>query len=605
MTKLAFSTIEHDVDFCVVGGGLSGMCAAIAAARNGLKVAIMQDRPVFGGNTSSEIRMWVCGARGDDNKETGIIEELMLENRYRNPNRNYSIWDSVLFEKIRFEPNITTMLLNCSCNDVTMDGATITSVKGWQTTTQQWHVVKAKLFADCSGDSVLAPLTGAEYRTGREARSQHAEDIGPEVADQKTMGSSCLIQAREMPTAQPFTPPAWANKYLSCDEFMHRTHNLSETQNFWWLEIGGELDTISDAEDIRDELLKVAYGAWDHIKNHCENKDKAKNWTIDWVGMLPGKRESRRYVGDFIMTQNDVRAEGRFDDMIAFGGWPMDDHHPGGFLYKGDPTTFHDAPSPYGIPYRCLYSKNIDNLYFAGRNISVTHAALSSTRVMATCSLLGQAVGTACAIAVQENVTPRQLYENSYTDRLIQMLMDDDSYLPWHKRSVSQLSLDATLTASNGDPQSLRNGIERSFGDDDNGWVGQTGDWIEYSFSEPVKLSETRLVFDSNLNRMIRKKKLSAGEVSGSGDPAATATREMWCNYPIGAPAKAVPVEMVKAFRIEAKDENGQWNVVYQETNNYQRLRKIPLDVKTQAIRLIPESTWGSQHVRIFSWEVK
>ena len=155
----------HKVDLCVVGGGLAGMCAAIAAARHGAKVALMQDRPVLGGNASSEVRMWICGAHGENNRETGIIEEIMLENRYRNPLRNFSIWDSILYEKVRFEPNIT-LLLNCSCTDATVDDDRIRSVTGWQLTTQTWHTVEADLFADCSGDSILAPLTGAEFRMG-------------------------------------------------------------------------------------------------------------------------------------------------------------------------------------------------------------------------------------------------------------------------------------------------------------------------------------------------------------------------------------------------------------------------------------------------------
>ncbi|AQQ72484.1 putative FAD-binding dehydrogenase [Limihaloglobus sulfuriphilus] len=601
----SFKTIEHKVDFCVVGGGLSGMCAAIAAARNGLKVAIMQDRPVFGGNCSSEIRMWICGARGRDNKETGLVEEFMLENLYRNPNKNYSIWDSILFEKVRYEPNITTMLLNCSCNNAEMDGSRIESVRGWQGTTQSWHIVRAKIFADCSGDSVLAPLTGAQYRVGREAKTEFNEDIGPEEADNNTMGSSCLIQAREMPTEQPFTPPAWAYKYTSCDDFKHRTHNLSETQNFWWIEIGGRLDTIADAETIRDELLKIVYGAWDHIKNHCEKKEQAKNWAIDWVGMLPGKRESRRYVGDYIMTQHDVESEGRFDDLVAFGGWPMDDHHPGGFSYTGDPTYFYNAPSPYGIPYRCLYSKNIDNLYFAGRNISVTHAALSSTRVMATCSLLGQAVGTACSIAVHENITPRQVYEDGYISELKEMLMDNDCYLPWNRRDISEMSVRAELIASNGNPEQLRNGIERDIDGEENGWKAGINDWIEYNWSSVQNISEIRIIFDSNLNRMLRTKKLSSDQVNGEGDPAAASARDMWCCYPLDQKPKTVPESMVKAFRIEAKDSNGDWAVVYSETNNYQRLVKIPLNLETEAIRLIPEATWGAEQVHIFAWEVR
>ena len=164
----------HKADLCVIGGGLAGMCAAIAAARHGAKVVLMHDRPVLGGNASSEIRMWICGAHGENNRETGIIEEIELENMYRNPNRNYSIWDSILYEKVRFEENIT-LLLNCSCNSLEMNGNRIKSVKGWQLTTETWHTVEADLFADCSGDSILAPLSGAEYRIGREAFAEFGE----------------------------------------------------------------------------------------------------------------------------------------------------------------------------------------------------------------------------------------------------------------------------------------------------------------------------------------------------------------------------------------------------------------------------------------------
>ncbi|MDF1514671.1 MAG: FAD-dependent oxidoreductase, partial [Anaerolineae bacterium] len=254
--------LHHSVDFCVIGGGLAGMSAAISAARHGARVLLMQDRPVLGGNASSEVRMWVCGAHGENNRETGLIEEIALENRYRNPLRNYSLWDSVLYEKVRLEPNIT-LLLNCSCNDAVMDGNRIVSVKGWQTTTETWHTVEANLFADCSGDSILVPLTGAEYRVGREARAEFDEDIEPERADRRTMGMSCLIQARETDQPQPFIPPLWAYVYESCDDLPHRGHDLLKT-NFWWIELGGEQDSIHDTEAIRDELLKVAFGVWDH-----------------------------------------------------------------------------------------------------------------------------------------------------------------------------------------------------------------------------------------------------------------------------------------------------------------------------------------------------
>ena len=225
-------TINHRADFCVVGGGLAGMCAAIAAARHGAKTVLMHDRPVLGGNASSEVRMWVCGAHGKNNRETGIIEEIQLENLYRNNYPNYSIWDSILYEKARFQPNLT-QLLNCSCVDAAVRSARIASVKGWQTTAETWHTVEAGLFADCSGDSVLAPLSGAQFRIGREAASEFNEDIEPPVAARKTMGMSCLIQARETDRPQRFVAPAWANVYASDADLPNRYHLLQGGQNFW------------------------------------------------------------------------------------------------------------------------------------------------------------------------------------------------------------------------------------------------------------------------------------------------------------------------------------------------------------------------------------
>ncbi|HBE02952.1 MAG TPA: FAD-dependent oxidoreductase, partial [Spirochaetia bacterium] len=289
-------TILHNSDFCVIGGGLAGMCAAIAAARHGLKTVLVHDRPVLGGNASSEIRMWICGAHGENNLETGIIEEIQLENLYRNNYPNYSVWDSILYEKIRFEPNIT-LLLNCSCNDAVMKKNRIFSIKSWQGTAETWHTVKAEFFADCSGDSILAPLSGALCRIGREAASEFAEDIEPAVADHKTMGLSCLIQARETDRPRKFIPPVWANKYPDKDSFPQRRHDLAGSQNFWWLELGGDGDSIHATENLRDELLKTAFGVWDHIKNHGDHG--AENWVLEWVGFLPGKRESRRYIGDY------------------------------------------------------------------------------------------------------------------------------------------------------------------------------------------------------------------------------------------------------------------------------------------------------------------
>lgn len=281
MTNAGFDTIRHDVDLCVVGGGLAGLCAAVAAARHGARVALMQERPMLGGNASSEIRMWVCGAHGANNLETGLLEELKLENMYRNPDRNYSIWDGVMYELARNEPNIE-LLMNCSCLDCEMDGDAVRSVRGWQLTTQTFHEVTARIFADCSGDSVLAPLTGAEFRVGREARAEFGEDIAPEVADRRTMGMSCMLQAREESRPSTFIPPKWAYKFTRAD-LVHRVPDMSNpSENFWYLELGGDGDSIRDTETLRDELLKTAYGIWDYVKN--APKTASATPTGGWTG---------------------------------------------------------------------------------------------------------------------------------------------------------------------------------------------------------------------------------------------------------------------------------------------------------------------------------
>ncbi|NLE56007.1 MAG: FAD-dependent oxidoreductase [Lentisphaerae bacterium] len=585
--------IHHQVDFCVVGGGIAGMFAAIAAARRGAKVALIQDRPVLGGNASSEIRMWICGAHGLNNRETGLLEEINLENNYRNPGSNFSIWDSVLYQAVRFEPNIDLML-NCSVNDATMADGRIVSVKGWQTTTETWHVVTAKLFADCSGDSILAPLTNAKFRLGREAREEYNEDIEPPVADRKTMGMSCLLQARETDSPKSYTPPKWARKFPDDASLPNRGHGYTGTNNFWWIELGGENDSIHDSEELRDQLLAIAFGVWDHIKNHGDHG--AANWELNWVGFLPGKRESRRYLGDHVLTQNDVRAEGRFADIVAYGGWSMDDHHPAGFNHPGAPTIFHPAPSPFGIPYRCLYSANVPNLFFAGRNISTTHAAMSSTRVMATCGLLGQAVGTAAAIATAKGCSPREVGQN-YITQLQQALLDDDCFLPWQRRVVAELSTTAALKASVNDPEPLRNGLDRPSKNDqgawdDNSWQGPAEAWVEYDFGCVVTVSQARMTFDSDLNRC------------GKGACAKQGEKNILSNFPLNQPPRETPPTLVKAFRLEAKGADGQWRCVHREDNNYQRLVRVPLAIQASAVRIVPEKTWGADTCKLFAFEL-
>ncbi|GHT59571.1 hypothetical protein FACS1894109_15760 [Spirochaetia bacterium] len=583
-----FKTITHRVQFCVVGGGLAGLCAAVEAARRGLKVALMQDRPMLGGNASSEVRMWIMGAKGRNNQETGIIEEILLNNYYRNPYKNFSIWDSIIWEIARFEKNIT-LILNCSCLDAEVKEGRVVSVTGWQTTTQMYHTVEAPLFADCSGDSVLAPLTGAEYRVGHEARAEFGEDIAPVYADKKTMGMSILIQARETSGPKTYIPPVWAEKFTK-ELLPHRLPDLKNGgENFWYLELGGVRDSIADTEELRDELLAVAYGIWDFVKNDTENKEKFANFDLEWIGFLPGKRESRRYVGDHILTQNDVREGGKFDDIVAYGGWPMDDHHPEALRTPEEPTIFHPAPSPFGIPYRCLYSRNIENLFCAGRNISTSHVALSSTRVMSTCGILGQAVGAAAAAAIRHGETPRGVYRN-YLGEVQQTLMEDDCWLPGLCRKPSKLTAEAKLASSKGNAEVLRNGHDRPIENEDNGLSLAPGEYAEYTLAKPARVSRARFVFDSDLNR----------DTQHEGIPYKW---PMYATYYLDTKATYVPKTMTKAFSISLTLADGT-NRVIKITDNHQRLVYVDIGAEVSAVRYEPVSTWGNAESHIFSFEL-
>lgn len=589
-SPISFAIEEHRTDLCIVGGGLAGICAAVEAARHGIPVVLMQDRPMLGGNSSSEIRMWVSGSHGKNNRETGILDELQQENHFRNPEKNYSLWDGILYALVKAEQNIE-LLLNCSCIDCVMDGSRIVSVTGWQMSTQSYHKVHARVFADCSGDSILAPLTGAIYRHGREACGEFNESIAPAEADSKTMGLSLLLQARETSHPVPFIAPKWANHY-GREDLPGRVPDLSDIrENFWYMELGGEQNTIADSESIRDELLKVAYGVWDYVKNDPENHKRNQNWSLDWMGFLPGRRESRRYVGDHVMTQNDVSAGGDFPDTIAYGGWTMDDHDPGGISTKRPPNIFHPAPSPYGIAYRCLYSINIDNLMFAGRNISATHAAMSSTRVMATCALLGQAVGAAASIALAENIPPREVGK-SHIAHLQQILLEDDCYLPGIRRRVPDCTVYAELVCQAENAENLRDGWDRPIGDKDHGCYVLPGQSVEYAFHEERKISRVRIVFDSDLN------------YDTLPEEERILQRSMFHNKPLGLALSHVPKTMVRSFYVEALLKDGSSCILFSTDCQIKRLFILDVFCQCTGIRLVLNSTWGAALCHIFSFDV-
>ena len=585
-SKEAFKTAEHQTDLCVVGGGMAGLCAALSAARHGAQVVLMHDRPVLGGNASSECRVHICGAdrhnRIKNMRETGILEELRMENLYHNPNRSFSVWDTILFEKAMEEPNIL-LLLNCTCLDAETDGNHIVSVTGWQLTTQTYHRVHGKVFADCSGDAVLAPLTGAEHRMGREARSEYGESIAPATADACTMGMTCLFQAKEYPTSQPFESPSWAERYEDCDELPYgaRGHNWWQ-MGYWWVELGGEDHGIHDTERLRDELLKIVFGVWDHVKNRCPKKSAADKWALEWVQFLPAKRESRRYLGAHVLTQSDIESEGRFDDVVAYGGWTMDDHHPAGFraVEIGSPATvFHPAPSPYGISYRCLYSRNVANLMFAGRNASCSHTAMSSTRVMGTGCSMGQALGTAASMAISKDVELSRI--DDCIDELQQKLLVDDAYLPWVQQRLPDLTVRSEIKASAGDPEPVRDGINRPVGEALHGWECREGDWIAYLFPQITSVNRVDLVMDSGLDKCIAMSYLQKDDQLTSPPPT-----------------------LPRDFRLEGLVDD-RWTELIRAEGNYRRFRNFAIRQRLEGVRFVLERTWGAPDSCVYSFSVE
>jgi len=581
--RQSFPIETHEVDVCVVGGGMAGLCAAVAAARHGARTVLMQDRPVLGGNASSETRVHVCGADRHNQvknmRETGILEELRLENLYRNHQRSFSVWDTVLYETAMLQPGLT-LLLNCSCLDAAMDGPRIESVTGWQLTTQTLHRVSAGMFIDCSGDAILAPLTGAAWRMGREAGREYGESLAPETPDERTMGMTCLFQTRRHDSPQPFEPPSWAYTFDESDlPYGARGHGWWE-MGYWWIELGGEEHTIRDTERIKHELLRTAYGVWDHIKNGGDHG--AENWALEWIQFIPGKRESRRYIGEHVMTQHDIESGGRFEDTVAYGGWTMDDHPPAGFrgAKLGHPAAvMTQCRSPYGIAYRSLYSRNVPNLLFAGRCASCTHVAMSSTRVMGTGSSMGQAAGTAAALAAKLGVEPSGLLDHMSV--LQQALLADDCYVPGLVREFSDLTRTADLTASQGDPEPVRDGVSRPVAGDPHSWTCRVGDHVEYSFDGPRRLREVALVLDSALEKNVQMS-------YHQRDDQLTAP----------------PSELPRALRVEAL-RSGEWRTCADVAHNRQRLVRVPVDIEAESVRLSIDGTWGDDETRVFSFSVE
>lgn len=441
-------------DLVVVGGGLAGVCAAITAARAGIKVILVQDRPVLGGNGSSEVRLWVLGATshmGNNNRwarEGGVIDEILVENTFRNREGNPLLVDALLLEKVVGEPNIT-LLLNTAVFEATKRGPdTIESVRAFCAQNSTLYDLAAPLFCDASGDGVLGFMAGAAFRMGAESREEFGEKFAPSQEYGELLGHSLYFYTKDTGRPVGFTPPSYALKDITkiprWRQFNAREHGCK----LWWIEYGGRLDTVHATEEIKWELWRVVYGVWHHIKNSGQFPEAA-NLTLEWVGAIPGKRESRRFEGDYMLRQQDVVEQRAHPDAVAFGGWSIDLHPADGVFSEKPGCNQWHAKGIYPIPYRSLYSRNISNLFLSGRLISASHVAFGSSRVMATCAHVGQAVGMAARLCRRDGVSPRALGEPARMRELQRDLLRTGQHIPG--RSLcddADLAQGAQITAS-------------------------------------------------------------------------------------------------------------------------------------------------------------
>ncbi|MFR9526064.1 MAG: FAD-dependent oxidoreductase [Rikenellaceae bacterium] len=586
------STINKDREYrfevAVIGGGIAGVNAAVAAARHGAKVVLVQNRPVLGGNASSEIHVPINGSYHLENKfkvdrETGLVDELQMRNRYYNKDMSWSVWDHVIYDFVTREPNITLML-NTHAQKAIMDGNKIRKAICFQQSTESRITIEADVFIDCSGDGQLAVSAGADYRTGREGKAEFNEKYAPDQPDGWVMGDSIQFSSREMDHPVEFHAPEFAVKYDPSKMNARKIQGFS--CGFWWVEFGSDLDITADTEENRHRLLAYLYGAWDYVKNYGKFPESA-NSALDWVGSVPGRRESRRFMGDHILSERDLTEYRHFEDTVASaGGWSLDEHCPGALDNPTEPASyFHQRFKQFTeIPFRSLYSRNIDNLMMAGRNISVTHIALSAVRLIAMCANMGQAVGTAAVMCVRKGVTPRSIAQNHISE-LQESILRDDIYIPNRPAAdPADKARRATITASStasGDAKLLTDGYSRDEVEKDHHWLSSgVNSSLTLKWDAPVEISSIEIKGDTNLHGEMqihpKRSKLEA-QIPG------------------------MPPQLVKAAKVELFVD-GEWKNFASVDNNLTRRIIFAGDksVMSDMARITFSETWGDDAIRLY-----
>lgn len=442
--------IPIDTDITVAGGGLAGVCAAIAAARQGRSVSLIQNRPVLGGNSSSEIRVWTRGSTGGGNlfsEEMGILGELKLANQYKNPEGNPHLWDEILLDAVYQEPNIS-LYLNTMIIEVEHTEGHINALKALELHSERHFVFSSLIYVDATGDGFVAASTELAYVIGKESSETYGEPHAPKQFDPTTQGCTILMTLSKRDRKIPFIAPSYAYPIEHIEKLLNTGGRIvTEKSNgcdFWWIEFGGEKDTINGIAGISFELKRLALGIYNYIKN--SGKYDADTLELTWIGNLPGKRESRRFLTEYVLTESDILESREFEDVVFNGGWYLDYHPSQGIYSKNDFCTQIPVAS-YGVPLRSLFSLKSDNLLLCGRIIGTSHAAFASTRIMNTCALSGQASGTAASILASESMQTKALLEPRVVEKIQTILRDDDMLLVGNAQQPIQDTLSCEVSS--------------------------------------------------------------------------------------------------------------------------------------------------------------
>lgn len=433
-------------DLAIVGGGPAGICAALEAARLGLQTVLVHNRPVLGGNSSSEVRVWTRGAVGAGNlfsEEMGVLGLLKMRNLYANPDGNPVFWDEVLLDAALAQPGLT-LLLNTHVTDLSVRDGRVEWVQGSQQASERTYRVRARMFLDATGDGTLGARAGVPYWVGDRLYDENAP-----AAPTGLLGSSILYYVKKEDHPVTFVPPDYAYDMKTVESLLGRGGRIiSEQQSgsdCWWFEYGGVRNTIADAQDIAFELKRMVMGVWNYIKN--SGKFDADCSTLEWVGSLPGKRESRRMATEYMLAGEDVRRHTQFADGGFYGGWYMD-FHPAEGIGSAEDSCIQIPVNVYSVPLRCLYHRDFPNLLFAGRDIGTQRDAFVSTRVMNTCALSGQAAAALAWGCLRWDTAPAALAPEQI-ETIRQTLLREDMFLPGAvNRDPADLARDAAVTAS-------------------------------------------------------------------------------------------------------------------------------------------------------------